>query len=305
MSKAGAPRHDPVPIGEIAEPPFVKLPDPTILFEQRAQRFRALAEGHALAPYLQFLAALSDVQHRLQEGLGEPDMPADDAVARAREYGMPPLDRGRFTVDAAFDSTLERLLSLASAIDMPEPARAALDRTKSADAAGRDAMVRAVLSDSIPVEQLADHLFVAAALQVHFARQAARLEGKKLVPVGDGACPACGAPPVSSSVVGWRGAHNTRFCACSLCATQWNYVRIRCTLCGSTKGIGYQQIEGGSDEVRAETCDECRGYVKILQQIKNPNLDPVADDVASLALDLLEREQGYRRGAFNPFLLGY
>jgi len=27
--------------------------------------------------------------------------------------------------------------------------------------------------------------------------------------------------------------------------------------------------------------------------------------VASLALDLLVREQGYRRGAVNPFLLGY
>ncbi len=33
--------------------------------------------------------------------------------------------------------------------------------------------------------------------------------------------------------------------------------------------------------------------------------DPVADDVASLGLDLLVREKGFRRGAFNPFLLGY
>jgi FdhE protein len=152
---------------------------------------------------------------------------------------------------------------------------------------------------------LADHLFVAAPLQVHFARQAARLDGKRLVPVGDGACPACGGPPVSSLVVGWRGAHSTRFCACSLCGTMWNYVRIKCTLCGSTEAVGYRQIEGGSDEVRAECCDKCHGYVKIMQQLKNPGLDPVADDVASLALDLLVREQGYHRGAFNPFLLGY
>src|SRR5262249_43905729 len=136
-------------------------------------------------------------------------------------------------------------------------------------------------------------------------RQAVRLMDKKLVPVGDGACPACGAPPVASMVVGWTGAHSTRFCACSLCATQWNYVRIKCTLCGSTKGISYKHVEGGDGQVRAEACDSCHGYVKILQQAENPALEPVADDVASLALDLLVRDLGYRRGAVNPFMLGY
>ena len=58
-------------------------------------------------------------------------------------------------------------------------------------------------------------------------------------------------------------------------------------------------------DITAETCDECRGYVKIMQQHKEADVDPVADDVASLGLDLLVREEGYRRGAFNPFLLGY
>jgi FdhE protein len=31
----------------------------------------------------------------------------------------------------------------------------------------------------------------------------------------------------------------------------------------------------------------------------------MADDAASLALDMLVREMGYRRGAVNPFLMGY
>ncbi len=305
MSSAGAPVNDPVQIGKTAEPPFVRLPDPMTLFAGRGKRFRTLSEGHALAPYLRFLASLSDIQHRVQDGLAAPDMPAADARERAREFGMPPLDRGRFTADAAFDATLNRLLSLTRDIDMPEPAHAALTRTIGADPLIRDAMVRAVLADSIPVEALADHLFIAAALQVHFARQAARLEAERLVAVGDGVCPACGAPPVASLVVGWPGAENSRFCACSLCSTLWNYVRVKCTLCGSTKGITYRQVEGSDGKVRAETCDTCRGYVKILQQHEHPALDPVADDVASLALDLLVRELGYRRGAVNPFLLGY
>ena len=305
MSSVGPPRNDPIPIGKISEPPFVRLPEPNTLFKARAARFRLLCDGHTLAPYLQLLALLSDIQHRLQDGLAEPEMPARDAIEQAREFGMPPLDRSSFTADVAFNATLNRLLTLARDIDMPEPAHAALARTTSAQAAARDVMVRAVLTDAIPVEALADHLFMAAALQVHFARRAARLDGRRLVPVGDAACPACAAPPVSSAVVGWPGAENTRFCVCSLCGTLWNYVRIKCTLCGSTKGITYRQVEQSDGLVRAETCDGCRGYVKILQQQQNPALDPVADDVATLALDLLLRDLGYRRGAVDPFLLGY
>jgi len=305
MSSAGAPRNDPVQIGKTAEPPFVRLPDPKTLFAARGNRLRALSEGHPLAPYLRLLASLSDIQHRVQDGLAAPDMPAADARERIREFGMPPLDRGRFTADAAFDAALDRLLVQTRDIDMPELAHAALLRTIAAQPLMRHAMVGAVLADSIPTEALADHLLIAAALQVHFARQAARLEAERLVAVGDGVCPACGAPPVASLVVGWPGAENSRFCVCSLCNTLWNYVRVKCMLCGSTKGITYRQVEDSDGEVRAETCDTCRGYVKILQQQQHPALEPVADDVASLALDFLVRELGYRRGAVNPFLLGY
>ena len=106
-------------------------------------------------------------------------------------------------------------------------------------------------------------------------------------------------------VVGWSGAENTRFCACSLCTTMWNYPRIKCVLCGSTEGIAYQELAGGSAAVKAETCDSCRRYVKILQHHSNRSLDPVADDIATLALDLLLRHSEYRRGGANPFLLGY
>jgi FdhE protein len=305
MSNAGEIRPDPTMIGNVAEPPFARLPDPKSLFKTRAERFVTLVEGHKLGPYLRFLGAVCGAQDRVQERLAEPEMPTADARARAREHAMPPLDRSHFTADAACDATLDRLFALAGDLEMPEQARAALERTRSASASARDEMVRSVLSDSIPVEAMADHLFVAAALQVHFARLAARLDPKALVPISDGTCPACGGAPVASAIVGWEGAHGARFCTCSLCATQWHVVRVKCVLCESTKGIAYQELDGSSGGVKAETCENCRGYVKILHQHKEPGLEPVADDVASLALDLLLRDNGYRRGAVNPFLLGY
>src|SRR3984893_2227843 len=207
MSKAGPPRHDPVPIGEVAEAPFVRLPDPKRIFAERAERFAVLASGHELASYLLFLAALCGIQHKAQDGASEPELPPADAIARAREFGMPPLDRNRFTANAEFDAVFDRLLGLAQAIEKPAAATEALARVSGADAAARDAMIRNVLADSIPAEHLADHVYAAAAMQLHFARLAARLDDKRLVPVGDGACPARGAPPVSSMVVGWAPAH--------------------------------------------------------------------------------------------------
>jgi FdhE protein len=305
MSNAGALKPDPTVIGDVAEPPFARLPDPSVVFKTRAERFAVLAEGHQLGPYLRFLGNLCACQHRLLDGLPEPDMPADETLAQARTHAMPPLDRGRFTADAALDATFDRMVSLAAEMEMPEQARAALMRVIAADMGGRSEMIRAVLDDSIPVETIADHVYAAAALQVHFARMAARLDVKSLVPVEDGVCPSCGGAPVASTVVGWQGAHGARFCTCSLCATQWHVVRVKCVLCSSTKGIAYQELEGSDPNVKAETCENCHGYVKIMYQTKTPELEPVADDVASLGLDLLLREARYRRGAVNPFLLGY
>ena len=49
-------------------------------------------------------------------------------------------------------------------------------------------------------------------------------------------------------------------------------------------------------------CDGCRCYRKIFYQEKEMGVEPVADDLASLALDLLMSEAGYHRASGNPLL---
>jgi FdhE protein len=296
---------DPSVIGNIPTPPFAKLPTPARVFAVRAARFRALAEGHQLEPYLRLLADLSDAQAAIQEGLPEPDPVDPQQVARAKEHKMPPLDRGAFVPDTAFRETFERLLDAAGRINMPPQAQVALARVRAADEASCGIMLQNVLADAIPVEALAEHIYVAAALQVHFARLAARLDAASLEDVGDGVCPSCGGAPTSSVLVNWLGVPGARYCACSLCGTWWNYVRSKCCVCGSTRNILFQEVADSDGSIKAETCDDCRGYTKVLNHQKNRELDPVADDVASLGLDLLVRELEFRRGGVNPFLIGY
>jgi hypothetical protein len=93
-----------------------------------------------------------------------------------------------------------------------------------------------------------------------------------------------------------------RYLHCALCATEWHMVRVTCSQCESTKCITYQAIEGGSEAVRAECCDNCRAYRKILYQEKDGDVDPVADDLASLALDLLLAKRVITAAAATPAL---
>lgn len=296
---------DPTAIGDVSSPPFARVLDPALLFSARSVRFRQLAEVSDLAPYLNFLARLSQAQHDVQADLPDPKAFDPAAMKRAREFEMPPLDRDGLGQDETIAGIFDRLFAAAAAIEKPDAATAALERVTKADFAERIAMGRTIFTSALPADAIAEHVFVWAALQVHFARLASVLDPKMLAPVADGLCPACGARPVSSMVVGWPGSHGARFCACSICSTLWHYVRVKCVLCSSTKGITYQEIEGQGGSIKAETCDECGGWTKIFYQDKASETDPVADDVASLGLDLLMREGPYHRGGFAPLVAGF
>jgi FdhE protein len=145
---------------------------------------------------------------------------------------------------------------------------------------------------------------VASALQVYWTRLAAGLRaediGRMDVP---GVCPVCGAHPVSSLVRIGGAEQGLRYLVCSLCATEWNLVRVKCSACDSTKGIAYYGIENGSPAVKAETCDQCRSYLKIFNMEKDPQVDPTADDLASLALDIMIEERDYHRSGINFLML--
>jgi FdhE protein len=153
-----------------------------------------------------------------------------------------------------------------------------------------------------------------ASLQVHWAALAASFTADRVSPLDvPGLCPLCGSQPVASIVYAQSPYQGYRYLHCALCATEWHMVRVQCTRCGASgKSIAYQSATIGANEendgsaaeaaVRAETCEECHGYRKILYQEKDPGVEPVADDLASLNLDLLLGQSGYHRASGNPLL---
>jgi FdhE protein len=80
-------------------------------------------------------------------------------------------------------------------------------------------------------------------------------------------------------------------------------VRAVCVTCGQSRPLTLEGIEGDSGAVKAEACNECHSYAKMLYQARDLDVDPFADDHATLGLDILVAEAGWSRHAPNPLLL--
>lgn len=292
-------KPDPDKIGISGSVPFVRLPDPTTLFADRAARLDEAAPGHPLEAYLRFVAEVARAQAAIQAQVALPPPPDGADLALRSEHGMPPLSRHSLEADPGFDDSLLALLDAVNLTTAPEASAAARASLRAASREDRLDLALQVFEGALPVDRIAECVFVSAALQVRLAEQAARLDTKALKPVADGVCPCCGGAPVASVVVGWTPADKARYLSCSLCGTYWNHVRIRCTACGSGEGISYYGLDEVSKDIQVETCTTCHSYIKHLHQHRAPTIDPVADDIASYGLDLKIAEEGFRRAGLN------
>ena len=107
-----------------------------------------------------------------------------------------------------------------------------------------------------------------------------------------GYCPVCGSWPLLAEQ---RGLEQLRFMRCGLCAAEWQADRLLCAFCGTRdhQQLGYLHVEG-ADHERAATCEQCRGYLKVLASLAPlAPLELVVQDLATLHLDMIALERGY------------
>ncbi len=71
---------------------------------------------------------------------------------------------------------------------------------------------------------------------------------------------------------------------CNLCETEWHVVRVKCSNCEQSGKLHYWSLDDEQAAIKAESCDDCGTYLKILYQEKEPKVEAVADDLASLAI---------------------
>lgn len=286
--------------------PRLRQPVRASVFADRAARLRQLANGHPLSGYLLLMAALADAQ---QQAIRECVLPGagKDRIGLAQAHGMPPLQATGWQRDPAWRGILAGLLKQVSAATGLPPRAVqiieALRQSLSTEAEAIDAQADALLTERETDVDAAAAPFIMAALQVYWTSLAADFqEGDLPVISPKGVCPVCGSLPVASIVRIGGQADGCRYLCCPLCSSEWHQVRVTCSHCQDTKQIAYHQIEDGPEGIKAESCDNCHTYRKIFYQEKVLGADAVADDLASLTLDILMGEAGYSRASGNPLL---
>ena len=109
-------------------------------------------------------------------------------------------------------------------------------------------------------------------------------------------CPICGALPAIAALVGEEGS---RLAACSFCGHFWRLPRVGCPFCSNEKHEKLRYFYGEGEELcRVQVCDECRGYLKVMDTREGGDAMAIqVDDIASAHLDLLAEQEGYHRKA--------
>lgn len=258
-------------------PSMILLPH-TDAFALRAARLRKLATGHSLGQWLVWLADVCDAQQAVlatwtPTDSGNPlHWPAQSFTAGEKLLACLPVAHSARSIalsNAAWQARAETVLRFA-----------------------RNEM-------SGEARDLADVL-VGAALQVVASASAPVALAANAVPMAE-QCPCCGGVAVGSLIYAGEQKAGLRYQECCLCGTRWNTVRAHCTLCQESREVEYSHF-AQYPAVIAETCAACQGYTKTFFQSRDIGVDPYADDLATLALDVLVGENGYSRATPNLLL---
>lgn len=303
------------------ETPFLQAPQRSTLFAERAMRLRQLARGHAMEDFLNFMADLAQAQHDELARMPDVPLPDADALDRAARLGVPPLPASEWPRHAAWQAVLRSLVAEMQS-RAPSGAQHTLKHLADCPADWLERQADCLLTGVMKGLDLGSAPIIAAALQVYWSHMVSsvlqRSEDGRGQPFGriddETACPCCGSRPVASLTRNSGDLLGQRYLHCSLCSMQWHMLRIKCTHCLSTKSIAYQSLDVAEPEgdassraatavVQAETCDDCGHYLKIMHTDRDPFVEPVADDLATLTLDLLVSDTGLKRHGINLMLL--
>jgi len=301
--------------------PYLRLPERGCVFADRELRLRQLAAGHAMGDYLRFVAEVARVQQELLHEYPAVPLPTLQQIEAAARAAEPLLPARSWTRDAGWRQGLTQLLDELLARVRDVQACATMRKLLGMRAEAIELQADRLLNGMMVGLDLGTAPLVAAALQTywtHLVLATAAATGNGIAPFGrtiDATlCPCCGSRPTASITRIGAETAGLRYLHCSLCSTQWHMVRIKCTCCETTKGIAYQSLEpnteqaksainASNDAVQAEICDQCGHYLKVVHMERDVQVEPIADDLATVTLDLLVTETGRQRHGVNLMLL--
>lgn len=281
--------------------PELLFANPKNLYFRRAKRLRELAKDHPFSEYMEFAANLVDIQLSLLESKPIANYSEKITACVESTQGDKPLSGKHF------QRTDEWRELLAEIIERFKPYAndtilATLDWLEKASVSELESLANHLLNEEYEQVPADKAVFIWAALSLYWVQLTQQLPRNTRAEVGHKhLCPVCDSAPVTS-VIHFGEAQGLRYLHCSLCESEWHVVRSKCTNCDESGKLDYWSLDSVEAAVKSESCGDCHSYLKVLYQDKDFNVEPVADDLASIFLDSEMEQKGFSRSALNPFL---
>ena len=105
-------------------------------------------------------------------------------------------------------------------------------------------------------------------------------------------CPICGTAPI----IGELDAEGHQWIHCGLCWHRWSVKRLACPFCDNQDSASLEYLYSEEEsEYRVNLCRGCKRYLKVVDTRKMVRrFYPPLEQVASLHLDVMASEKGYR-----------
>ncbi len=275
-------------------PPLL-FSSPKNLYSRRAQRLRRLAENHPFRDYLLFAAEVVDAQNLI---LAENPLEKTEFTFNQ----IRPLDVEQWQRQAKWREYLTALLAEIKP-NANEQMLGTIDWLEKASSEELEQLADKLLAQEYSQVTSDKAVFIWAALSLYWVQLTQFIPHHAALESGEDlhTCPVCNSVPVAS-VIHFGTHQGLRYLHCALCESEWNVVRAKCTICDQSKELEYWGIDTDKEAVKAEACGDCHSYLKTVYQEKDPYVEPVADDLASLFLDIEMEEKDFSRSGLNPFM---
>jgi FdhE protein len=287
---------------------FAEMDD---LYQSMKRRLEQCRKDRSeLEEVLAFYGKVLSAQHETQGETTIPDIDlTEERIKLKIGEGFPLIDSGNFSVDNDSSERLFRKLCQLSTEENPVLASAGRALLEALDSGKLYAaeLSKAVLQNQVetiegyakdlevplPVLQALAKLSMQPSLLATVATVAKSSELDKW---RRGYCPICGGLPAIAALVGEEGKREG---LCSFCGHLWQLPRLSCPFCSTEKQDDLRYFYGeGDDLYRVQVCEQCKGYIKVVDTREGGDLKGLAvDDVVTAHLDLLAEEEGYQRKA--------
>ena len=281
------------------------------LYERMKNRLeQCRKDSNELEEVLAFYGKVLAAQHETQEQTPIPEIAfSAERIKLKIEEGFPLMESENFSVDKDNSERLFRKLCQLSTEENPVLAsagKALLEALASGrlDTAELNSAVLYNQAETIeryakdlevplPVLQALTKLSIQPSL---LATVASVARSSKLENWRHPYCPICGGLPAIAALVGEEGKREG---LCSFCGHLWKLPRLGCPFCGNEKQEDLRYFYGEGDDIyRVQVCEQCKGYIKVVDTRKGSDPKALAvDDVVTAHLDLLAEEEGYQRKA--------